>query len=155
MFLLAKNAQTLINFGLTLLVFFLFCLLDGIVFSWEFIFLVYPIIGLLLFNLGMGLVLSALYVFFRDMQYLWTVFIQLLMYASAIFYTTDGFGPVLQVVFHLNPVYLFITYFRQVVIGNVIPPLWFHLLIAFYVAVALFVGIRMYKKNNHQFLYYV
>lgn len=52
LFLLSKNAQTLINFGITLCVFFLFCALDGIVFTWKFLVLVYPIIMLLLFNLG-------------------------------------------------------------------------------------------------------
>jgi len=39
LFLMAKNVQTLINFGLTLCVFFLFCLLDGISFSWRFVLL--------------------------------------------------------------------------------------------------------------------
>ena len=52
LFLLSKNAQTLINFGITLCVFFLFCALDGIVFTWKFLALVYPIIMLLMFNLG-------------------------------------------------------------------------------------------------------
>ena len=155
MFLLAKNAQTLINFGLTLLVFFLFCILDGITFTWKFLLLPLPIICLLLFNMGIGLILSALYVFFRDMQYLWSVFTQLLMYMSAIFYTTDSFGPVLKAVFHLNPVYVFITYVRQIVIFGTIPAVWFHCLMLFYAAAALGVGGWMYKKYNHQFLYYV
>ena len=80
LFLLSKNVQTLINFGLTLCVFFLFCILDGITFTWKFILLVYPIACLVLFNIGVGLILSALFVFFRDIQYLWSVFTMLLMY---------------------------------------------------------------------------
>ena len=155
MFLLAKNAQTLINFGLTLVVFFLFCILDGITFTWKFLLLLYPIMCLLIFNVGVGLILSALYLFFRDMQYLWTVFVQLLMYMSAIFYTTDSFSPWLQAVLHLNPVYLFITYFRQIVLHGVIPAAWFHLLILVFTAATAAVGGWMYKKYNHQFLYYV
>ena len=155
MFLLAKNAQTLLNFGLTLVVFFLFCILDGIAFTWKFVLLLYPVVCLMMFNVGMGLILSALYVFFRDMQYLWTVFVQLLMYMSAIFYTTDGFSPLLQGALHLNPVYLFITYFRQIVIYGAIPALWFQCLMLFYAAAALGVGGWMYQKYNHQFLYYV
>lgn len=69
LFLLSKNAQTLINFALTLCVFFLFCALDAVAFSWRFLALVYPVSMLLLFNLGMGFILSALFVFYRDMQY--------------------------------------------------------------------------------------
>ena len=49
LFLLSKNVQTLVNFLLTLLVFFLFCALDGIAFSWRFLALIYPISLLLLF----------------------------------------------------------------------------------------------------------
>ena len=54
-----------------------------------------------------GLILSALFVFFRDIQYLWSVFTQLLMYMSAIFYTIDNYSPMVRNLFLLNPVYLF------------------------------------------------
>ena len=155
LFLFSKNVQCLINFGLTLCVFVLFCVIDGIVFTWRWILLLYPICLLVLFNIGVGLVLSALFVFFMDIQYLWGIFAQLLMYMSAIFYTVDSYSPMIQNAFLLNPVYLFIRYFRQIVIEAAIPPLWFHLLMAFDVLLAVGVGSLMYKKYNHRFLYYV
>lgn len=155
LFLFSKNVQALINFGLTLVVFVLFCVLDGITFTWRWILLVYPIAMLLLFNIGTGLILSALFVFFRDIQYLWSVFTQLLMYMSAIFYTLDGYGPVVQKLFLLNPVYVFIYYFRSTVIDLTVPSVWIHLLIALYVAIVLGIGCWMYKKHNTKFLYYV
>ena len=155
LFLFAKNMQTLINFGLTLTVFFVFCVLDGITFTWKFLLLLYPILMLLLFNIGVGLILSALFVFFRDIQYLWTVFTQLLMYMSAIFYTIDNYSYTVQCLFLLNPVYLFIRYFRKIVIDATIPTIWFHLLMLADVAVVVAVGCWMYKKYNHRFLYYV
>ena len=116
LFLLSKNVQTLINFGLTLCVFFVFCLLDHITFTWKFILLLYPVLCLVLFNIGVGMILSALFVFFRDVQYLWTIFTQLLMYMSAIFYTIDQYSYTTQCLFLLNPMYLFIRYFRKIVI---------------------------------------
>ena len=155
LFLFAKNTQTLINFGLTLVVFFVFCVLDGITFTWKFVLLLYPILMLLLFNIGVGLILSALFVFFRDIQYLWTVFTQLLMYMSAIFYTIDNYSYTIQCVFLLNPVYLFIRYFRKIVIDATIPTAWFHLLMLADVVIVLGIGCWMYKKYNHRFLYYV
>ena len=155
LFLFSKNVQTLINFGLTLVVFFVFCIFDKIVFTWKFIFLLYPIFMLMLFNIGVGLILSALFVFFRDIQYLWSVFTRLLVYMSAIFYSIDTFSSTIQSVFLINPVYLFIRYFRLVVIESVIPPLWFHMFILFDVIVAVGIGSRMYKKYNTQFLYYI
>jgi len=155
LFLLSKNVQTLINFGLTLCVFFLFCVLDDITFTWKFVLLLYPIGCLVLFNIGVGLILSALFVFFRDIQYLWSVFTQLLMYMSAIFYNIDGYSPLVQNLFLLNPVYLFIRYFRKIVIEATIPAVWFHLLTAADVLIVLGIGCWMYKKYNHRFLYYV
>ena len=147
LFLFSKNVQTLINFGLTLCVFFLFCVLDGITFTWKFILLLYPI--------GVGLILSALFMFFRDIQYLWVVFTQLLMYMSAIFYTIERYSYTAQCLFLLNPVYLFIRYFRKIVIEATIPSVWFHLLMLADVAIALGLGCWMYKKYNTRFLYYV
>lgn len=154
-FLLSKNVQCLINFGLTLCVFFLFCILDHVEFTWKFIFLLYPVFFLTMFNIGIGLILSALYVFFRDMHYLWSVFIRLLTYLSAIFYTIDSFSQTVQNLFLLNPVYLFIRYFRKIVLDGAIPAPQFHLLMVADTMIAVGLGCWMYKHYNHKFLYYV
>ena len=155
LFLLSKNIQGLINFGLTLCVFFLFCVLDDITFTWKLILLLYPACCLILFNIGVGLILSALFMFFRDIQYLWSVFTQLLMYMSAVFYTIDQYSYTVQCLFLLNPVYLFIRYFRKIVIDATIPTMWFHLLMLVDVVIVLALGCWVYKKYNHKFLYYI
>lgn len=155
LFLLSRNIQALINFGLILIVFFIFVAFDGLTFTWRFICLLYPIGCLILFNIGIGMILSALFVFFRDVQYLYDVFTMLLMYMSAIFYTIDGYSNEVQVAFLLNPVYLFIRYFRKIVIEAAVPTIWFHLLMAAYTMTALGIGCWMYKKYNTRFLYYV
>jgi len=155
LFLLSRNVQTLINFGLSMVVFFAFCVLDQIVFTWKFLLLVYPIFCLVLFNVGVGMILSALFVFFRDIQYLWSVFTMLLMYMSAIFYTIDSYSYTVQCLFLLNPVYLFIRYFRKIVIEATIPTVYFHLLMLADVALVVGIGCWIYKKYNHRFLYYV
>ncbi len=155
MFLLSANVSSLINFGLTLIIFFGFVAIDGAAFSWKFLLLIYPIICLVLFNIGMGLILSALQVFFRDMQYLWGVISQLIMWVSAIFYTIDSYSQTIQNLFLLNPIYLYIRYFRKIVIDATVPTLQFHLLAAAYALIALGIGAWIYKKYNHEFLYYV
>ena len=155
LFLFSKNVQALLNFGLVLVVFFLFCALDGILFTWKMVLLLIPIFSLLLFNIGVGLILSALFVFFRDVQYLWSVFTQLLMYMSAVFYSIDTFSPMARNLFLLNPVYLHIRYFRKIVLENTVPSVWFHLLMLADVLIVLGIGCWMYKKYNTKFLYYV
>ena len=155
LFLFSGNIQALLNFSLTLLVFFFFCWLDDVAFTWRFVFLLYPIMTLLLFNVGVGMVLSALYIFFRDMDYLWGVFIQLLMYGSAIFYQVDKMSPSIQAVFAFNPVYRHIAYVREIVLNGAIPSLTVHLALAGFAGIAFLVGAFMYKRYNTRFLYYV
>lgn len=155
MFLLSKNVSSLINFGLTLCVFFLFVFLDGIKFDLKFLALIYPILCLVVFNIGIGLILSALFVFFRDIGYLYDIFTLLLMYMSAIFYTVDNLSVMFQRLLLCNPIYCYIKYFRLIVLGNTIPSIEYHLLCAAYALIALLVGAWIYKKYNHKFLYYV
>lgn len=155
LFLLSKNAQTFINFLLTLSVFFVFCIIDGITFGWRFFLLIYPVLCLAIFNIGVGAALSSMYVFFRDIQYLWTVFLQLLMYVSAIFYSIDSYPEWARRLFNLNPIYLFISYFRKVVIEGITPPLWHHTLILLFTVLVALVGWSVYRKSRPKFLYYV
>lgn len=155
LFLFAGSVQTLINFALTLIVFFFFCWLDNVVFTWKFFLLVYPVLTMLLFNIGTGMVLSALFIFFRDIDYLWGVFLQLLMYGSAIFYTIDVFPPNIKFFFACNPVYRHIAYFREIVLGGVVPSVETHLVLAGFAIAALSAGAFMYKRYNTRFLYYV
>ena len=117
--------------------------------------LLYPIVCLVMFNIGVGMILSALYVFFRDIQYLYDIMLRLIMYVSAIFYNIDKYSAEAQNLFLLNPVYLFIRYFRKVVIESTIPSGYFHLLMGADALLAVGIGCWMYKKYNCRFLYYV
>ena len=155
LFLLSKNAQTFINFALTLIVFFVFCIFDGIMPSASFLLLIFPILCLTAFNVGVGAVLASLYVFMRDVQYLWSVFVQLLMYLSAIFYTIESYPEWARFLFNLNPVYLFISYFRKAVIEGRAPELWHHALMLVYSLFAMLAGLGVYRKARNKFPYYV
>lgn len=112
-FLFSKNVQTFIGFLLTLVLFFIFVAFDGLAFSWEFLMLLYPTVLLLAFNIGVGLILSALYVFFRDTKYLYDVFLKLLMYASAIFLQHRWIRPLGAVYFPDKPGVFVYTIFPE------------------------------------------
>lgn len=155
LFVLSKNVSSLINFLIILMVYFFFCVLDKIDFGVHMFALIFPVICLLVFNVGVGMVLSAMFVFFRDTQYIYDVFLTLIQYASAIFYTIDSLSPQLQRIFIFNPIYCYITYIRTVVIDCTIPTTGFHLLCALYATVSIVAGIWVYRKNNHKFLYYI
>ena len=155
LFLLSQNVSALINFGLTLCVFFWFVAMEGIPFTLKYFLLVIPASCLIVFNIGMGLVLSALFIFFKDIQYLWGVATQLIMWMSAIFYSIDSYSQTVRYLFLLNPLYLYIRYFRKIVIDGEIPTPQFHALCFFFALAAICLGGWMYKKYNNEFMYYV
>ena len=155
LFLLSKNVSALVNFGLTLIVYFAFCGIDHIRFTPKMFLLVYPSICLLITCIGIGAILSAMYVFFEDTSYLYDVVLTLLNYMSAIFYSVDSLSKNLQTAFLFNPVYVYIKYFRVIVIDGIIPSPAYHLLCLFFPVFYLSIGMFIYKKYNTQFLYYL
>jgi len=155
LFLLSRNISALLNFGLILVVFFLFAFFSGIAFHARFLLLFYPIVTLMLFNFGAGLVLSALFVFFKDTQYLYNIFTMLIMWLSAIFFDVTAFSITAQRLFLLNPVFTHIHYFRLIILHGVIPNWHIQLLCGLYAIVALLVGSFFYKRFNYRFIYYM
>lgn len=155
LFLFSKNVSALINFGLTIIIYFIFVLFEGISFRPNFVMLIVPVVCLVVMNIGIGMILSAMYVFFRDIEYLYDIFLTLLTYMSAIFYTIDGFPAKIQRLFLANPVYVYIKYFRIIVIDGNIPSLSYHGLCFLYAALFLGIGCFFYKHFNQRFLYYV
>ena len=155
LFILSKNVSCIINFLIILVVYFVFVAIDGVSFSFRFFALLYPVLLFPVFCVGVGMILSALQIFFNDTKYFYNIFIILLRYMSAIFYNIDRFPKSIQRYFLINPVYAFIKYFRVVVIDGNIPSFNYHLLLMAYSAVALVIGAVVYKKNNRRFAYYM
>lgn len=155
LFVFSKNVSALINFLLMIPIFLVLCLIFGLPITPKFLCLIYPSLCLLIMNVGIGMILSACFIFFRDVQYLYDVFLTLLNYCSAIFYTIDRFKPQFQMIFMCNPVYVYIKYFRVIAIDGNIPSLQYHGLCAFYALLFFGIGCWFYKHYNHQFLYYV
>ena len=155
MFLLSHNVASLINFLLTLIIYFIFVIADGLGMHWSYLTLIYPIVCLMFFNIGMGLILSALHMVFKDLSYLYSIFTMLIMYMSAVFYQVTTFPAEVQGLFFINPIYDYIYYFRSVVINGVIPNLTHHAICLGYPVLVMTIGMIMYHKMNYKFLYYI
>lgn len=107
---------------------------------------------LLLLSLGCGMILSTVGVFFRDMEYLWTIALMLIMYTSAIFYKAEKLlKSHWSFVLKGNPLFSVIECFRSAVFGE---PMNIKYLIyaTLFGAVALLVGIFVFKKNEDKFI---
>ncbi len=153
-FMATSNTLALINFCLTFLVLLIFIIKDGLISSHLLLFL-YPLFCMTLFNIGVGLVLGTMYVFFKDIQYLYSVLTRLLMYLSAIFYNVSSYPVEIQKLFLLNPIFVYITYFREIIIEQQVPSGYIHFLSAFYGVFILWFGLLLYHRFNKKFIYYV
>ena len=120
-----------------------------------YILLPYIFLCLLMFTIGLGLFLSAVSVFLRDMFYIYGIILTIWNYVTPIFYSISILPENLQSLFKLNPLYIFITGAREIILyGNA--PTVVELVVMFLVsALSLFIGGLVFKKNQDKFIYYV
>jgi ABC-2 type transport system permease protein len=78
------------------------------------------VIEMYLLVIGLGLLLSSLFVFFRDVGHIWEIMLQLLFYGSAVVYPLN-FAPGFAHWLALNPVAQIINDFRYLVVTRNIP----------------------------------
>ncbi|MDD6729233.1 MAG: ABC transporter permease [Eubacteriales bacterium] len=115
-----------------------------------------PMFLLLVFSTGVGLILSVIAVYFRDVEYIWDVFCTLLFYMVPIIYplqkiTTDWTIALIKI----NPLYSMIELFRQCVLyGQIMSPRM--LLYAAVVSVAtLIIGIIFFNWKSDDIIFHL
>lgn len=120
---------------------------------------------LALFASGIGFLLSIMNMYFRDTQYLLTILLQLWMYLSPIIYPayliremsqgfTEKYGKLLGTdltifdVYTWNPMYHFVTAFRQLLYDNRWPDTVHLITCAVWTLVVLLIGIRVFQRSE-------
>lgn len=114
-----------------------------------------PLTLIFLLSYGLGMILATAGVFFRDVEYLWSVVSLLIMYACAIFYYPEkllesGYSWILK----YNPVYCIIDLFRSAVFGswmdhrNLIYSLVFS-------TVSVLIGTLVFKWKQDEFILHI
>lgn len=107
---------------------------------------------LLLLSMGCGLILSTVGVFFRDMEYLWTVALMLIMYTCAIFYRAEKLlDSKWSFVLKFNPLYCVIDNFRSALFGELLNVKYLIYATVFGLVATVF-GIFVFKKNEDKFI---
>lgn len=83
--------------------------------AWKHVFLLgIPLISLIIFSTGVGLVVAALFVFFRDIPYIYDLVVFVLWVTSPIFYPLEIVPPEVQPFIGLNPLVPIIDSLRKI-----------------------------------------
>jgi ABC-2 type transport system permease protein len=111
----------LFELGLTLLAVLVFLLISGVYPEWSWLQMI-PLVAILtVFAAGLGLLLSVLFVRFRDMKPIWDVVGQMLFYASPILYVATMVPDDYEQAYLLNPIASVLTQMRHAVIDGSAP----------------------------------
>ena len=92
-------------------------------------------------------------VFFRDMQFLYSVAVMLWNYATPIFYPESIIGPNFKWILTLNPMYHYIKYVRTIILDNSIPTMSVHIICLIFSFSTLIIGWVLFKKSENKFIF--
>jgi ABC-2 type transport system permease protein len=121
---LSLALHALFNLGMTLVAVMIFAVVSGIYPAWGWLELPFLVGILLVFALGVGMLLSVLYVRYRDIQPIWDVIGQALFYASPVLYVSTMVPASFQRAYLANPIASVLAAMRHAVIDPTAPPVW-------------------------------
>ena len=113
------------------------------------------LIYMLLFCSGLGMLLSALAVFFRDVCHFWGVIITAWTYATPLFYPVSLLPNWMQAAEAFNPMYHYVCYFRDIAMYNTMPGLRENLVCLGIAVITFIVGFLVFRKTEKKFILYV
>lgn len=113
---------------------------------------VVPLFLIVFFSLGVGLILSAITVKFRDIMHLYSVFITVLMYLTPVIYPLSMLPGWVKCIVMLNPITNILTMFRNVMFYNILPD-WSSILVGVVeTIVVVLIGLKVFYKYQDQFI---
>ncbi|AOH44513.1 hypothetical protein BEQ56_10705 [Anaerolineaceae bacterium oral taxon 439] len=142
-----------INLILTAIPFIIIAFIDKVEYS-SALFLIIPAILLLtFFVVGMSLLVATITTYLNDFSQIWSVILTLWMYLTPLFYPETIIPDEFIVAFRLNPMYIFVTLFRDPVLYQKIPDpvLWING--SLYGFGVLILGWWIFTKHSNDFAY--
>lgn len=109
------------DFFLSAIIFFILMIYFKVKFTGFILFFIPIFFIQFLFTYSLGLILSAINLFYRDVQYLFNLILTLWFYATPVIYATEFFPEKYRFVFKLNPMAVIINGYRQVLLAGDYP----------------------------------
>lgn len=154
-FPVSKVLSSCINLCFSTLALYFIIFLQGVPLTWYHLLIPVLYLALIGFSCGMGLILSALMVYFRDVQFLYGVIVVLWMYLTPLFYPVDIIPEQYMTLYSLNPMYQYVDFFRTLVLEGAMPSLASFGWCFGYAALFLLVGFLLFRKLKKNFILYI
>lgn len=160
-FPLEKCLFALINLAFSLIAVVAVMLIQGVFPTWAMLLVPLPILYCFVFSVGFSLVLSALTVYFRDVQHLYSVLLTVWMYLTPIIYPVElvESNMLIRTIVHCNPLYHFVNYFRSVMMYGVgtysLPTLADNLICIGISLAAILIGCLVFSKAQKKFILHI
>jgi len=153
-FPIAVSISVLIDSFLSFIALFVLMLLIQPLFSWALVFIPIAFLLIYFFSIGIALILSILTVYFRDLQYVVTIFLQVFFFFTPVVYRSDSLGGGLVArLMSLNPLNIFIELMRLPIVDHSFPSFSI-VMIAFLLSSSSFVfGIYIFNKCEKRLIY--
>ena len=149
-FPVAKTITSCVNLFFSLIALYAVIFVTKEDVTWHHILLLYDFACLFLFTLGIGFILAALTVFFRDMIYLYNLLTLAWTYMTPIFYDISIVGDQMVPVFRANPMYQYVTFARNIILYHRIPSTQQFIILFVFGAAALIAGKTWFLKATAQ-----
>ena len=154
-FPLEKVLFQLVNFSISLIAVVIVMLIFRIPPTLNLLALPVLLAFMTLFCAGLGMLLAALAVFFRDVCHLWGVVITAWTYATPLFYPINMLPEWMQAAESLNPMYHYVTYFRDIAMYNTLHGLQEQAVCLAMALVTFAAGFAVFKATEKKFILYV
>ena len=146
--------SSLVNLGFSLVAMFIVMIVTRTPFHATLLLMPIPIFYTFLFSVGLGTMLAALTVYFRDIAHFYGVFILAWTYFTPIFYPGDILPDFALRLMQFNPMFHYVNFMRELVIYGTFPGITENLICVAMSVLMLFAGFWVfYKKQDHFVLY--
>lgn len=144
-----------VNFVFSLAALFIVMIFTATPVNFTILLLPFPIICILLFSMGIGLILSVYAVYFRDLLHLYSVFTTMLMYLTPIFYPITLLPKGIRWLINANPLTQFVTCMRTIVLERSLPDGENAVLCIIFALATFALGAYVFKKKQANFVLYI
>lgn len=154
-FPLSRITSCFVTMSFSLIAILIVMLFTKATIYWTILLFWVPLLFLFVFCCGIGLILSALSTYFRDITHLYGVFTVAWMYATPIFYDPEILPANVRGTLQWNPVYHFISFFRSLILNGQLPGGDVWAICIGSSAAMLVLGLWVFKKLQRNFILYI